>query len=232
MINPNIYSSQILLKLEDPTVGRKMYKSDILIKPDMRSLNTTIVRTRVQSVTGLSEKYDPDRGSGEETFDTVYHDVWRIFFTPSAPIRALVQEEMDRMALVPGHYAAAHLRALYGRITNREDAEAKEWTRNAVNCATELNPGVPIFFASDHTYSTLAAIEYGKERKAQVVSRRQDNPPLHLDGAENIETRQPQEFYDTFVDLYMLGMSRCVTYNRGGRLIYLQPHHFMLCSIQ
>jgi hypothetical protein len=204
------------VKLEDPTEGRKIYKSDILIKPDIRSLNTTLIRTRLQSTTGFSQKYDPYRTPDEETFDSVYHDVWRIFFTPSPPIRDLVQGEMDRMALVPGHYAAAHLRALYGRVTEREDEQAKEWTRNAINCATELYPGVPVFFASDHTYSTLAAVKYGEEKKAHVVSRRQDQPPLHLDGAENIENRRPQEFYDTFVDLYLMGMSRCVTYNRGG----------------
>ena len=40
--------------------------------------------------------------------------------------------------------------------------------------------------------------------------------PLHLDKAERIDKREPYEFYDTFVDLYLLGMSKCVTYNRGG----------------
>ena len=141
----------------------------------------------------------------------------------SVPIRQLIQKEMDRMGLIPGQYAAAHLRALYGRITSRENSQTIEWTRNAINCASSLFPGKPIYFASDHTYAIQAALEYGTEMslksssssKIKIVARQQnptnDLPPLHLDNAQNITIRQPEEFYDTWVDLYLMGMSRCVT---------------------
>ena len=120
------------------------------------------------------------------------------------------------MGLVPGQYAAAHLRALYGRVTERTDEQAMEWTQNAINCASTLRPGGPFLFASDHSYSTTAAIAYGREMSTKIVSRRHDKPPLHLDRADNIEKRHPQEFYDTFVDLYLMGMGRCMVFNRGG----------------
>ena len=202
--------------LEDPTIGRRIYKSDILIRSDIRQSNTTLIRTRVQSTTGLAEKYDPQLQKGEDPFDDVYHDVWRIFFTPAPAVRTLIETEFNQMGLVPGCYAAAHLRALYGRITSREDSQTIEWTQNAINCATQLYPSTPsIFFASDYTFATTAAIEYGNQKNLHVVARHHTLFPLHLDSAENILERKPSEFYDTWVDLYLMGMSRCVTVSFG-----------------
>ena len=67
----------------------------------------------MQSGTGFSDYYNEELVPGEASFEDVFHDVWRIFFTPSRPVRDLIETEMKRMALVPGEYSAAHLRALY-----------------------------------------------------------------------------------------------------------------------
>ena len=178
--------------------------------------NDTLVRTRYQSVTGGSELYDRKLQEGEFAFNDIYHDVWRIFFTPSKPVAQIIQTEMDRMELVPGEYAAAHMRALYGRVHSRTTEEATDWTQNACNCASQLRPGGPILFASDHTMSTTIALEYGKEKHTKIVSRNHDKLPLHLDKVDNWNSIDPSEFYDVFVDLYLMGMSKCLTFNRGG----------------
>jgi hypothetical protein len=177
---------------------------------------TALFRTRIQSVTGGAEYYDEDLVPGEPNFDDVYHDVWRVFFTPSAPVRATIESYMEKWNLSPGEYAAAHLRALYGRVVERTDEQATEWTQGAINCASALRPGGPFMFASDHSFSTQAALDYGKDRHTKVVSRTHESVPLHIDNAENILERKPSEFYDVFIDLYLMGMSRCLTYNRGG----------------
>eukprot|EP00980_Cylindrotheca_fusiformis_P018108 scaffold5817_cov101-Cylindrotheca_fusiformis.AAC.13 len=70
-----------------------------------------LIQTRMQSSTGFSDFYNEDLEPGEPTFADVFHDVWRIFFTPSRPVREQIETEMKRMGLVPGEYAAAHLRA-------------------------------------------------------------------------------------------------------------------------
>lgn len=182
-----------------------------------RSDNTTVLmRTRLQSVTGGAEYYDEELLPGEPSFAEVYHDAWRIFFTPSPPIRATIEGFMEKWNISPGNYAAAHLRALYGRVDNRNPKEATEWAQNALNCASVLRPGGPFLFASDHAFSTEAAVQYGRSKRTKVVARGHQRPALHLDNAENVLERQPQEFYDVFEDLYFMGMSRCLTYNRGG----------------
>jgi hypothetical protein len=169
---------------------------------------------RLQSVTGFAEYYNELSAPGEASFADVYHDVWRIFFRPSPPVAERIERLMSN--LVPGEYAAIHVRALYGRIVNRPNDQAIAIAQNAINCASQLRPGGPFFFASDHTYSTQAALDYGRQRHVSVSMRNHDSQPLHLDKAVNLAQRGPEEFYDTFVDLYLMGMSKCLTYNRGG----------------
>jgi hypothetical protein len=181
-----------------------------------RNSTTPFFRTRVQSVTGGAHIYNSLLSPNEPTFEEVYHDVWRIFFTPAPAVRSMLEHEMQEMGLVPGDYSAAHLRLLYGRIEERTPEQATEWTHNAVNCASKLRPGGPFLLASDYTYATEVAIEYGKEKGTRVVSRKHDKQPLHFDKADLVEQRKPQDFYDTFVDLYLMGMSKCLAYNRGG----------------
>jgi hypothetical protein len=118
---------------------------------------------------------------------------------------------------VPGEYAFAHVRANYGiEEVGREPALVKNWSRNALNCVSGLRPGGPFFFSSDSAYAKEVAIEYGKERNTVVVARTDTTPPLHLDLVEDWKARDPAEFYDIFVDLYLMSMGHCMSYNMGG----------------
>lgn len=194
--------------------GRKIVK--LRAVSGIRKSETSLIRTRVQSVTGGAEMYDLELTPYEYAFDEVYHDVWRVFFTPNPSVRTIIEDYMRQWHLSPGTYAAAHLRALYGRTENRSEEQTTEWVQNALNCASMLQPGGPIVFSSDHTLSTEIALAYGYQQNTIVVCRKQVQQPLHLDKADHILHRKPSEFYDVFVDLYLMGMSRCLTYNRGG----------------
>jgi hypothetical protein len=200
-------------QLDNVSIGRKLFK-DVDRFGEYRNSSNPLYRMRLQSLSGFAEYYDALSASGEASFDDVYHDVWRIFFRPSLPVAAWIEQEMTN--LDPGKYAAAHVRALYGRIVERTDHQATVLARNAINCASQLRPGGPFFFASDHTFSTRAALDYGAQRNVSVYTRKHESQPLHVDKAPNLTQRQPKEFYDTFVDLYLMGMSKCLTYNRGG----------------
>ena len=123
---------------------------------------------------------------------------------------------MDDLGLVPGEYSSAHVRALYG-IQHRADGLIKRWTINGINCATTLRPGRPVFLASDTGFASIVADAYGKSKDAHVVSHVSNpNPPLHLDKSEEGIKRPPSDYYDTFIDLYLLAFSGCVAYNKGG----------------
>jgi hypothetical protein len=135
------------------------------------------------------------------------------------PVRKELEHNINEMELVPGEYAAAHLRALYGghRVETRSLKTVEDWTHNALNCASQLRPGGPIFFASDHTYAIEIAQSYGVEKSSKIVARKHgERRPYHFEKAENWESLQPSDFYDTFVDLLLIGMGKCVNFNRGG----------------
>jgi hypothetical protein len=127
---------------------------------------------------------------------------------------------------------AAHVRSLY--VFNTTDTAEEE---HAIDCASQQQPGWPIYFASDSVATTRQAIAYAQsksesynsndnnndKKKTVVVARRGNQDPLHLDRgrdflapSEDWKNRSAADFYDIFVDLYLLASSRCVAYGAGG----------------
>lgn len=163
--------------------------------------------------------YDENLEPGEPDAKTVLRELWHIAFTPSPPVAVTIEDELQQMGIVPGEYVTAHIRALYA-INKRDIKETKELTINAMNCASELRPGGPFLVASDSPEATQTALEYGKEKNVAVVSRSQAHhrEPLHIGYYEVNATMgiEAADFYDTFVDIYLISMTRCVAFGKGG----------------
>jgi hypothetical protein len=173
---------------------------------ELAESDAQVVRTKYQSYDGGQGWYNEDLKANETAFNEVFHDVWRVFFTPSPPIAKRIKAEMQRKGLAPGEYVSAHLRALYAQDA-RSAGQTKAWTRNAINCATKLKPGRPVFFASDSKVASDYSVLYGEEMRGAVVTHANNpDPPLHLDKAENFSdvsaSRLPvSHYYDTWVDV-------------------------------
>ena len=177
--------------------------------------NDIVVRSRYQSGNYGEEYYNEQlNNTGEATFQEVYHAVWHSIFQPVEALQKRIDETMNSLSLLPGGYAAAHLRALYG-VKSRHPLEIRDWAIHAVNCASQLRPGGPIYFASDSEVAVHVIQQYALNTNRSIVSLQHENEPLHLEKA-NHSNRAPSEYFDTFVDLYMLGNSNCLAYNVGG----------------
>eukprot|EP00797_Seminavis_robusta_P020170 Sro307_g113170.1 n/a (378) ;mRNA; r:12564-13697 len=150
-------------------------------------------------------------------FETVFHDAWRMVLTPAPPVARKIEFWMQKLGLISGDYAAVHVRALYG-VHNRSLADIQAWTKNAIHCGTQLWPPGPFLFASDSSQAQQFALDYGQQHGVPVVSRLHDTEPLHMDVRYDNATSSlgPSDYYDTFVDLYLLGNARAVAYNVGG----------------
>jgi hypothetical protein len=107
----------------------------------------------------------------------------------------------------------------------RPKPQTRLLTQNALNCASTLYPGAPIFVASDDPFAIQVARNYGVRKGGTIIARYEvvDTThastvaaPLHLELAKNATARRAEDYYDTFVDFYLMGLSRCVTYNKGG----------------
>lgn len=172
-----------------------------------------VVRSRYQSDNGGAEYYN-EHFNKTGPFEQVYHSIWHTVFEPVAPLQKKIDDTMKNLSLVPGEYAAAHLRAVYG-VKSRPNPVIRNWATNAVNCASQLRPGGPIFFASDSNFALHVVKQYAAVHKYKIVSLQHEKEPLHLEKSNHTD-RDPSEYYDTFVDLYLLGNSRCLSYNVGG----------------
>lgn len=206
---------------------RRGYKSFMKLRKG--NVKAPIVNIVLQDFRGGLPEYEEitaamhnvtEEGVNIDTYRNVYHDVFRYVFKPSPPVQKLIDEQMDKHGLRPGEYAVSHLRANYKIENNLEKQSPRHVLRqqaiNAVNCASNLRPGGPVYFASDSKIAVEEALKYGKEMNRTVASF--DGPePLHIE--LQWKNHSIEEFYSVFVDLYMMGNGRC-TDGIGGFGIY------------
>ena len=181
-----------------------------------------LVDMRHQSHDHGSAYYNSLLQPDEPNFDDVYSDVWKLVFQPSNPVAERISNVQARLGLIPHHYASVHVRALYAN----DKASQLAVVENAVRCGTQLFPGAPLYVASDSANVTSHAVLYGTSQGGRVVTASQpgDPAPLHIDRGSNFLSADGQDwnqhnasdFYDTFVDLFVLAHGACTTFNVGG----------------
>jgi hypothetical protein len=144
--------------------------------------------------------------------------MFRMMFQPAPGVAKFVEQQMKESGLVPGEYVVAHYRAYYQiKKKKANPQEIKAVAINAVNCASELLPGSQIYFASDSRLAINEAQRYAQGKKASVVRNPNQNEPLHLDfDSRGYHKHRAADYYDSFVDLWLMGSGRCVTYGEGS----------------
>lgn len=185
--------------------------------------NSVIVKSMIQAHDHGSAYYNSQEialgRAITDAFRQDYRDIWYTCFTPVPAIAGMVENELDRMELVPGGYSFAHVRALYDvEDEGRDPSLIKYWAENALNCLSNIRPGGPFFFSSDSAVAKQAAVEYGRQRKVSVVTRANEPgiEPLHIDKVQDWETRDPSDFFGVFADLYLMSLGSCYSFNVGG----------------
>jgi hypothetical protein len=147
-------------------------------------------------------------------------EMFRRVFQPALPVAALVNERMKNSALQPGEYSVAHYRAFYAIEFNHPKMNNKtleDRAINAVNCALTLYPGHPFYFASDSIHALDAIQLYAEETNLSIATNQNSKEAVHLDNhGRGNQSHAPSEFYETFVDLLIMGSGRCVSYGVGG----------------
>lgn len=181
-----------------------------------------IVQAQAEDAVVYLQQQSTDHGatlfqeSQQSKFYDIYRPAFEVFFKISPPVQALINENMKQLGLQPGKYIAVHTRQKYIRH------KYTDGVGNSIRCAYSRRPGIPIYFASDSPNATTVALQYG--RHVNVVARPPHRQPLHLDrGSEYLAkdynrwtTHEPEEYYDIFVDLFLLGQAQCVVYGVGG----------------
>jgi hypothetical protein len=66
---------------------------------------------------------------------------------------------------------------MYGERKWKIPDETIALTVNVINCASQLHPGGPVYFAADITFAVEVAQEYGKQLSLPVVSLEFNDDP-------------------------------------------------------
>ena len=182
----------------------------------LKNRRRDLVRRLSLQIPDGGEDFYAQHKRSHSTYPQVFHELFRTFFTPVPRLQTLIDSKMKEHNLIPGEYAATHLRAMYGNRKWRDPNETIALSVNGINCASSLYPGAPVYFAADIKFAVEVAREYGRQRHLPVGSLDFLENPIHFDRDPDWRSRQASDYDDTFVDLFMLGQSRCVTHSNGG----------------
>lgn len=167
------------------------------------------------------------------TYDRIYHDLFHSVFQLVPAIQSIVDHSMKQLSLTQGNYTSIHLRARHPNSNLPSDntvdksgglefsGKTKQklvgMIQHAVDCAANLSPGLPIFFASDSHHAVNYVLNEFSTKLGipKLVGLVQNEEPLHFD-TPDYKSKTPSDFYPTFVDFWLLGMSRCTAYGTGG----------------
>jgi hypothetical protein len=199
-------------------VKRKVVSGGPSVLAASRNDDIAIVEARIQNADGGEGMLSNLIGPQHADYKVFYAEMFRRVFQPALPVAALVNERMKNSALQPGEYSVAHYRAFYGiEYSKMNNKTLEDRAINAVNCASTLYPGHPVYFASDSIHALDAIRLYAEEKNLSIATNQNSKEALHLDyhGGGN-QSRAPSEFYETFVDLLIMGSGRCVSYGVGG----------------
>lgn len=200
----------------------------------------TMIDLRYQFYSPGDEIFNSHQKENESSFDEVFHDTWNAVFQPSPPVARLIRQRMEELDLQPNEYSAAHVR--WNHFAVWKGFNLTYLFENALHCANQLQPGAPIYVASDTAHvielaTQLCETNRTKIRRGQVRARKVYNNPMHLDESAS---RKASDYFETFVDIYLLAGAKCVTHNVGGygrwgrRLSFQQNcsilHHLNYCD--
>lgn len=172
----------------------------------------------------------------EESFEDVFRDCWYSTFLPTEPIQERIAEEMVTLGLRRNQYQALHIRSQYhGKAEGRL---LFTLTRNALQCMFMLDPekaeSTPVYVSADHRSAIWATLQYARNNEHNNVIARDgesllkltraeveaETSTLHMDRGNRLLARNPSEtnadefeapeFYDTFVDLYIMSQADCI----------------------
>jgi hypothetical protein len=158
--------------------------------------------------------------AGWHSYDAIFRDLFFSVFEPSPPVAKLVLDKMESANLIPGQFATSQYRAFYAIENKKHSMEKSDLiskATNALNCASKLQPGAPIFFASDSHVAVLSARKMAEDNNNRhIVTFDDEQEALHLDKKDQWKSGNIADFFPTFVDLLIMAEAKCMSLGVGG----------------
>lgn len=140
------------------------------------------------------------------TADRAFHDVFNVFFKPTAMLTERVHEVHHTMGMPVGKYAAVHVDYPDVPTTEAGKEALRLKVENALNCVSNLRPGGPFLVAGESFPIVKEAIKYAKKHNVMVAAR-QVAPD---------SSRLQKDMWNSFIEIYFMANARCVAYANDG----------------
>ena len=151
-----------------------------------------------------------------------FHDMFLALFRPVPRLQLIIERMMEELGLHPNQFVATHIRSLYPGHPYEKSLNVRDLqptVLHAVECASSMLAGAPVFVAADTAAAKEVAHEYGHTSTGFPVVSDLDLhnstrfAPVHL---EFDQKEDPSAFFGIFLDLFIMSQSRCVAFGLGG----------------
>lgn len=100
---------------------------------------------------------------------------------------------------------------------------------NAIACVEQQVPGLPIYLASDSKFRNY--MQNVSTLPIRVPSSSETKgDPLHVDSDDN-QGRDPSDFYQVFMDVYVMSQARCLSHSGGFGVFALRWNNNLTCEV-
>ena len=192
---------------------------------------------------GFYNEHIGSLGDRTNTYTRVYRSLFYCMFALVPQIQSMVNERMEHLTLIPGTYVSVHVRARHPdsghyNVTKRKDNNIDKYgglqfegqtreliistVEKALNCASLLRNSSAtstnkIYFASDsHHVNQYVLLQNNRSSSSlQITGILHRKEPLHFDKPMD-ENEKPCDFYDSFVDIWLLSNAKCTVSGVGG----------------
>lgn len=163
----------------------------------------------------------------------VYSEIMHLLFQPTPNVQNLIDSTMSRLQLQPKQFISAHVRSKFPYKKPRREGLnfsdtatrrlAISWVTNAIHCSRYKAMQIKnqnfstVFLATDSEQLTKYVLHQNNLSSTVKLVGTELNKVIHSEfPGWNFSDHQPSELYPVFVDLWIMGLSACVSYGKGG----------------
>lgn len=180
--------------------------------------------------------WNPDAGITQRE---MLEDVWRFLFQPSPGVQRAMFDLMRDLDIVGKQFNAVQVRAKDPRLIPDSIQESKKLDmienynitpelrayfehryNNAIACLDDISnhTELPIYLTSDSKFGKSYYEDSALPIRTPTFLK---GDPLHID-SDRYQGRDPQDFYQAFVDVYIMQKASCFSHSAGFGLLPLR----------
>lgn len=218
----------LLRELGDLNTYPKLTGSNVNALRRARNYTAVAVTMRHLTRDHGSRYYNQNQDNEDPQFRLGFGKIWRLLFRPAPAVQSLLEQHMNALGVQPGSYVMAQVRT----PEVAKPKELSELAKASLECTKSItrdNENSYRFLVASESQAVLSGAMDLHGWSDRVLALKTSSNILSLDKeTERWRSRRMEDYYPTFVYLYMYANAKCVAFydddnGRWGSLISLNP---------